>query len=600
MDRTPDIAVASQWRTFNSWQDTMSALRRSRSSLRPSRQFRIEALEVRRMMHTGPHPNAADLVAADLTVATAQLTAEVIGGDLGIEIVDPIPQLSSLPGAPATLYLDFDGHFQSQFNGQSNITTGAFDRDGDPSTFSQTDVDAISQIWAHVAEDFAPFNINVTTLNPGDFSNSSQNLRIAIGGTTFTSESQSGISQINSFNTSAPNVAYAFGRKPDGSLHSLKKIGDVVSHEAGHSFGLFHQSTYSSLGAQTAEYNPGDNTRGLIMGSTNNPNRTTWSRGPSSVSGPFPLSTGEGQYLIPMPLSYILGQDDLSRLARGDNGFGYRPDDHAYSFAASTPLLSGADNMTASGIIEKTTDKDVFRFETGGGQVTIDVRVARYQSTVVGNLDVAIELRSAAGLIATSNPAGQLDAQIATNLAPGTYHIVVGSNGAYGDVGQYTVEVTERVGPRIVSATTVSVSSTLDGLWVTFNEPINPASFTISDVTVWSGLSSLVVVSVGGTIVDGDGRTFLISYNKPMGPIGATVKVGPAITDYFGNAMDQDRDGLNGETYQDQYVKSGWPIDLDAAAAMTGMSLSPTTNKTRRAGLTSAAQSAVDAFFAGY
>ena len=38
-----------------------------------------------------------------------------------------IPALHSNPGAPAALYLDFDGHFEASWLGYSNITTPVFD-----------------------------------------------------------------------------------------------------------------------------------------------------------------------------------------------------------------------------------------------------------------------------------------------------------------------------------------------------------------------------------------------------------------------------------------------------------------------------------------
>src|SRR6478735_6380478 len=69
-----------------------------------------------------------------------------------------VPQLSSRPGAAATIYLDFDGHTQASWGAFSNITSPAYDRDGDATTFSATELTSINDIWTRVAEDFAPFN----------------------------------------------------------------------------------------------------------------------------------------------------------------------------------------------------------------------------------------------------------------------------------------------------------------------------------------------------------------------------------------------------------------------------------------------------------
>src|SRR5215212_997216 len=77
-----------------------------------------------------------------------------------------VPQLSSRPGAAASLYLDFDGNVESQWGNRTNVVTPAYDTDGNKASFSATEVAAIREIWARVAEDYAPFNLNVTTMPP--------------------------------------------------------------------------------------------------------------------------------------------------------------------------------------------------------------------------------------------------------------------------------------------------------------------------------------------------------------------------------------------------------------------------------------------------
>jgi hypothetical protein len=77
-----------------------------------------------------------------------------------------IPVLNSLPGAAATLYLDFNGNYDAKWGGYSNITTPVFDKDGGATTFSDAELTAINDIWQRVSEDYAPFKINVTTVEP--------------------------------------------------------------------------------------------------------------------------------------------------------------------------------------------------------------------------------------------------------------------------------------------------------------------------------------------------------------------------------------------------------------------------------------------------
>ena len=54
-----------------------------------------------------------------------------------------VPVLNSNPGAPASLYLDFDGHFEATWGSYSNITTPVFNQDGDATSFSSAEIGTI-------------------------------------------------------------------------------------------------------------------------------------------------------------------------------------------------------------------------------------------------------------------------------------------------------------------------------------------------------------------------------------------------------------------------------------------------------------------------
>jgi hypothetical protein len=567
----------------------------NRASARPAarrvrRTLGMESLEARQMMHG----DALDEFSGGPDAIDVATTPVVIDP---VVRVNTVPPLSSLPGAPATLYLDFDGHYQS-----ADRNTPPFDLDGNTGNLSAVELDAIRQIWASVAEDYAPFNLNVTTVDPGDFSNGSHHLRIAIGGQTFDSSiSTTGISVVNSFTNSAPNIGFVFDHKLDGTTFAVHTISEVVSHEAGHAFGLWHQSTYNSSGVLVDEYNAGDSLRAPIMGNSYHADRGLWMRGPTNISSNSMLSPGDGQYVIFMGARYILGQDDMARIARSANGFGYRADDHPFSYNLATPLTMGNYLLTGHGIIEKTTDKDVFKFETGGGNVSVNVLGARYISPVTGaptainNLDMSVELRSATGtLIASAADSHNVQELLSANVAAGTYYIVVGSNGSYGDVGQYTVEVTELRGPRVVSAERSHLNDTLDAIYVTFNEPIDTSSFTAADVYFGSPPNVPTNVSVAPRI-DGEGREFIITYTKPTTFDVQSVAIGPFITDLFGNWMNQDGDNVNGES-EDRFVKS-FLSSVDTASTMTGSTLKTSTTAGGEPS-SSLQPSAVDAIFA--
>ena len=163
--------------------------------------------------------------------------------------------LHSLASATYTIYLDFDGFItretpwnEPQGPFPANIVTPPWDIDLDPTTFSDDELGIIQQVWERVAEDFRPFNINVTTQDPGvdalikSFSgDETYGQRVAIGGTN-----NDWFKPIDGFN--AGGVAHrSFGSSVDdpcfvfyGGSNAVEAMADTVSHEVGHTLGLGH------------------------------------------------------------------------------------------------------------------------------------------------------------------------------------------------------------------------------------------------------------------------------------------------------------------------------------------------------------------------
>ena len=77
--------------------------------------------------------------------------------------------LHSNPGATKRIFMDFDGHTTTgtAWLRGATIVTPAYDIDSNPSSFSSTELANIREIWERVSEDFLPFNIDVTTEDPG-------------------------------------------------------------------------------------------------------------------------------------------------------------------------------------------------------------------------------------------------------------------------------------------------------------------------------------------------------------------------------------------------------------------------------------------------
>ncbi len=199
--------------------------------------------------------------------------------------ISQAPQLSSLPSSPYKIYLDFTGATVNSWAGYSPGTSLPYDTDGDPTTFSPSEIQSIDQIWTRVAENYSPFNVDVTTIDPGSYG-TNQAVRVVISGSgSWLGTPAGGISQVGCFNNAGVNA------NTDGTVFvfpgwlangTAKYVAVAATHEAGHSFGLVHQSTYNGL-FKTAEYSPG-----------------TWPGNPSS-----PFSTPGTGYKSPiMGLGY--------------------------------------------------------------------------------------------------------------------------------------------------------------------------------------------------------------------------------------------------------------------------------------------------------
>ena len=356
-----------------------------------------------------------------------------------------IPALNSLPGAKAALYLDFVGDYVSSWGSYSNITIPAFDQDGDPTTFSDGELTTITRIWEQVAEDFAPFNLNVTTVPPPSFAHGVTE-QIDIGGDgAWTGGSYEGLSFVGSFtDPNLPNIGFVFSKNLGNG--DPKYTAEDISHEAGHAFGLQHQSQYDSNGNLIAEYyaGPGDGTA-PIMGCA------TYYRTPLSRWWYGTSSLGP-----------TIMQDDMAVIASSTNGFGYRLAPTNMTAATAAPLAVSGSSVSGSGIIRLPTDDDYFSFTTGAGQVSLSALV----QTGINNLVPRLELCDSTGsvLIASAGPDANYDATITTTLAAGSYRLVVAdSDGHYGNVGQYTISGTivplaTVNAPTNLTATAVSTS----------------------------------------------------------------------------------------------------------------------------------------------
>ena len=361
--------------------------------------------------------------------------------------------LHSKPGASSTVFIDVDGHVISGTGWNSGdkpdtLYARPFDLDGDESAFDDRELDKIAEIWHRIAEDFAAFDIDVTTEEPPAFGPRTMHLLVTPNtdatGVPMPASDAGGVAYVNVFGSLnlgyySPAFAYSNNVSNSGAF-----IAEVGSHEIGHNLGLSHDGTSSS--SYFSGVGSGATSWGPIMGSSYNDNVSQWSR------GEYPDANNT--------------QDDIAIIG---SQTGLREDDHADAFSAATPLVVGTDGSIAAttpetdpfgvytankGIIGTRTDVDMFGVDVGAGPTTLRVTPswAAWPRAIGGNgrgtnLDVEATLYDAAGnVIARSDPLDETDAAIETTLAAGAYYLGIRGVGNaqspysdYGSQGQYFV-----------------------------------------------------------------------------------------------------------------------------------------------------------------
>ncbi len=482
------------------------------------------------------------------------------------------PAFESSPDSSYVLYCDFDGETVTDttwniFYGEEIVALPLA---------RATDQEWINLVWRRVVEDFAPFNINVTTDRAVyDATDVDKRLHVVI--TSSTTVTTSGVAFLYSFREDSPVVWVG---------HSEESLcASTISHEAGHAFGLTHDYLIGT--ERPNDYYFGHNTlyrpgwapiMGAFFGDGFYDEVDQWSIGEFTNSANSEDDIAilgdtvdpqdnvdvnvflDGTAVYPDPYAAY-------QLALVSNGFGYKADDYSDTSLGNTGTFEiiGENLITASGLITSRTDVDYFKLEVSDGDFRLRVLPLDVDSlypeagseTSGANLAVTATLWDDLGNLLTvgvEDGSNQLGALIdATYLTAGTYYLAVegaargnGTGGFtdYASMGEYTIIGELDLPPLKVDggpkqevtifngdSTVQTENGTNFGFTIPSSDPI-PNTFKLSNLGSVSNITDISVSLADGThftIIETPSGTILPVSTGDLGKF-MTIQYNPAVT----------------------------------------------------------------------
>jgi hypothetical protein len=403
-------------------------------------------------------PHLGKAAAPDGSAAEAARSSPLPGDSTVTASGSVPPTLNSRSEATAVLYLDFDGE-PTRIYPDWPLTNPATPI---AAPHSGLTADQMTKVWRRVAEDYAQFNINVSTeLAKYNAVSAGQRMRIIVANTLPVSLTKAGVAAIQSFRTNAvsgyssasnvpawmvvtPNYCSSTSTMTDAQLSSL---ASNITHEFGHTLALWHDG---NDGVQPTDAGNGGNYYG---GHGSAP--FDWS---PIMGSPYrdPTNGATARSIIQWAKNDYPGannsQDDLAILAGSLNGFGYATDESASFIDAGVLSTTAANQVGAGGIIANKNDQDWWQFQVkNAGSTTVEVASAD-ESTSLPNMDCGFRIEDATGAVVAGPFAtvDNMEAKATVALTPGTYYVVAYGTGNrlfsdstgynnYGSTGRYLV-----------------------------------------------------------------------------------------------------------------------------------------------------------------
>ncbi len=280
---------------------------------------------------------------------SAQAAAEIDLADA--PSLATVMNLQSRPGATNVLYIDYwGGSLSASAWSSGTINYDAYSLDSS-SAFSSTERYYMYQAWAETAEDYAPFDVNVTTRASVFAATGNSNKSRIIATTDATRDSYGlcnncgGVAYVGTYGGS---VLYQTGWTFNSDLTSM---GMTHSHEAGHQMGLLHD------GISSLSYYSGHGDWGPVMGAPFGKRYVQWSK------GEYPNAN--------------LFEDDFQII---HNKLGTLDDDVGDTVVQAEVLGSSTDiirNIKPAGAVgNPDNDYDYFKFTVGSTGGTVDIEIA--------------------------------------------------------------------------------------------------------------------------------------------------------------------------------------------------------------------------------
>lgn len=416
-----------------------------------------------------------------------------------------VPVFDSRPGVADTLYLDFDGH--TAIDDWGNYTIRPLDISGSDTEYTPAEKLLMKNVWRMVGEDFSPFNINISTVDPGSFNNA-EAFRQVIGSSNGSEVGINalGVAFLNSYAGSAVNTAFtfasnfsSFGGGVSGQVMAMAvEMGNTSSHEFGHALGLGHYTASTSSGTNSQI--------GIMYTPDFGLSRETWVVG-----------TNENN----------LPQDDMAIISNTTNSFGYAPEDHGKTFAAPTVLTHNQGVYQANGVLVDFYKSDVFRF-IGGQSTAIRADVDDY----IANLEVSLFVHDSRGAPVVQSGFSNFDASVTLNLPLGVYYVEVYSSGVSASPGvnaigvpggQYSLTITTT--PNRLPVVTLTAPAVT-------NDPTPDVTVQVSDPDGTIADGTVVNLDIDRNN-DGDFNDFGETNAETATTLGgmATINIAPALPD---------------------------------------------------------------------